>query len=303
MHSTPWPALRAVVFASVVLLTGSACAGLTAQQKAAVGHFSRAAAAIGDVTSTEVPKLRLTVIEMNTSLAAVQGLGPGAIDFRNLEQQFTVENIAVVARAATTLKAYGEMLLGLVEETQEKELKTAAHTFVGGLKDIPGVSISDENANAIMLAIQEIGGLWIEWKKAQAVRTTVRNARDAVEKIADLLAKEFDPAEARLGSQFFMATKSLRTEASNLFQGSRDVTERAFALAAYQLSRNSETRHEQVLKRISTAARDMKATNAALVKALASDEVTLKDIKAAGAKAKALGSVARQLLEAANLLK
>lgn len=300
--------IRAVVLALVVLGVTTGCVGLTSEQKRAVGDFSRAAAAVGQTTAEELPQLRETAIEMNAARYGLIG-DKSQPNFTNLEQQFTVANVRTVVRAATTLQAYGELLLGLVENTQEKELQSAASRFVGGAKKLPGVSLSDGQADAIQVAVEQIGRLAVEWKKKRAVKEVVANARSAVGQVCNLLALEFDPSNARLGSQYFNITNPLRIEASDVLQKARSPVERTLALDAYRRAIAGQVRHEQVLKRISATAARLRDANEALVIALASDTLKLADVKEAAAltkavaESKAVADLAEELFESVKALR
>jgi hypothetical protein len=300
--------IRAVVLALVALGATSGCLGLTAEQKRAVGDFSRAAAVVGQATAEELPQLRASAIEMNAARYGLVGDKSG-LKFTDLEQQFTVANVGTVVRAATTLQAYGVLLLGLVEDMQKRELHGAAADFVGGAKKLPGVSLSDNQADAIRLAVELVGGVVVEWKKKRAVEDVVANARAAVGQICGLLAAEFDPASGRLGAQYFNITSPLRVEASDTLQNAKAPTERTLALEAYRQAIAGQVRHEQVLKRISATATALRSANEALVAALASDKLKLADVKEAVAlgravaESKAVADLARELFESVQTLR
>src|SRR5207245_1755678 len=207
----------------------------------------------GKTTADEPPQLRDSAIAMNTARYGLIGQESN-LQFTNLEQQFTLANVKTIVKAATTLQSYGQLLLALVEDTQEKELKDAASGFISGAKTLPGVSLSGDQADAIQAAVEAIGRLVVEWKKKQAVKTVVANSRSAVNQVCGLLAEEFDPAKARLGSQYFNITSPLRSEASNVLQSAKSPAERTLALEAYWKAIAGQVRHEEVLKKISTTA-------------------------------------------------
>ncbi len=300
--------LPRVVLVAVALGMATGCVGLTAEQKRAVGDFSRAAAVVGQTTAEELPRLRESAIDMNAARYGLVGDKSG-LTFTNLEQQFTVANVATVVRAATALQAYGELMLALVEDTQRTELKDAAGDFVGGARKLPGASLSDEQADAIRLAVELAGRAAVEWKKKRAIEDVVANAHGAVDRICALLAGEFDPASGRLGAQYFNATSPLRVEASGVLQRATTPVERTLALDAYRLAIAGQERHEQVLKKISTTAAALRNANQALVEALAHDRLKLADVKEAVAvgravaESKAVAELARDLFESARALR
>lgn len=300
--------IRMVVLVLLTLAAITGCVGLTAEQKRAVGDLSRAAAVVGQATAEEVPLLRESAIEMNAARYGLVGEKSG-LKFTDLEQQFTVANVRTVVRAATALQAYGELLLALVEDTERRELRAAAGDFVGSAKKLPGVSLSDNQADAIRLAVELVGGVVVEWKRKRAVEDVVANARSAVDQICTLLAQEFDQASGRLGSQYFNITSPLRVEASDTLQNAKSPNERTLALDAYRQAIAGQIRHEQVLKRISATAAALRGANEALVAALASHTLKLEDVKGAVAlgravaESKAVADLARDLFESAQALR
>lgn len=300
--------LPRVVLAVVVLGLATGCAGLTAEQKRAAGDFSRAAVVVGQTTAEELPRLRESAIDMNAARYGLVGEKSG-LRFTNLEQQFTPANVATVVRAATALQSYGELMLALVEDTQRADLKDAAGDFVGGARRLPGVSLSDDQADAIRLAVELVGRAAVEWKKKRAIEDVVANAHGAVDKICALLAGEFDPATGRLGAQYFNATSPLRAEASGVLQNATTPLERTLALDAYRLAIAGQERHEQVLKKISTTAAALRKANQTLVEALAHDRLKLADVKEAVAvgravaESRAVADLARDLFESARALR
>lgn len=300
--------VRTAALAVLALALIAGCAGLTVEQKRAVSDFSRAAAVVGQATAEELPRLRENAIEMNVARYGLVGEQSG-LALTNLEQQFTVANVQTVLRAATTLRAYGELLLALVEESPRKELRAAAGDFVGGARKLPGVSLSDDQADAIQRAVELVGGVVVEWKKKRAVEDVVAHAGPAVARICGLLAREFDPASGRLGTQYFNITSPLRVEASDTLQNATSPVERTLAMEAYRRAVTAQTHHEQVLKKISATAAALGHANEALVAALASDRLTLADVKAAAAQGRAVAEsrvvadLARDLFESAQALR
>lgn len=283
---------RSILFGGLVMLATTAC-GLTAAQKTAVGRFSRSTAAVGDTTSNEMIRMRQSVIEMNAASYAIMGkVTDPSLDaprLSDLDHNFSVANVHTVVQAATALQTYGELLQALVDDTQQKELKGAAESFVASVNKVPGAALTAEQGDLIAVAIEQAGSLYIEWKKRRAVKTIVAQSEKAVSTVCDLLATEFDPQQATaLGSQFEKVSLRLQGEASNAAQSARFITDRSVALDAYRLSREARTRREEVFAKISKSAIAIRDANRSLVDALASDRWTLEDAKTAAAMVKAI---------------
>lgn len=139
----------------VLVIVSTGC-GLTATQKAAIGQFSRATAAVGETTTDELAKMREGIIQTNTSTLIIIGEDRPApsetmpqtalITPATVERQFTIQNISRIGHAAKALQSYGELLQALVEDTQAKELRGAAESFVANLKAVPDVSLEEKEA-------------------------------------------------------------------------------------------------------------------------------------------------------------
>ncbi len=278
--------IRKALVALACMLALPAC-GLTSTQRAAVRNFSQATAAFGEASAGEFAQMRDATISMNTARAELAGPGEKV---GPLEGAFTVEAVMVRTQAANTLGAYGELLQALVDDTQEKELQTAADRFVASVRGLPG---TEKNLNEAQLAsigklVQLGGSLLVEAKKKDAIRQIVPEADPQVAVLCDLLAADFDPDGARLGSQFMLAANLLLTDAGTVVRRAKDPETRATATAAYQLASTSRARKDAVLARASTAARELKTANRALTEAINSDDVSPEDLYAYAATVQTL---------------
>ena len=287
--------VRLVSIVSLMLLA-SGCVGLTASQKAAIAEFSRATAAVGETTQTELTEMRERMIRTNQERLILQGPSVD-LDFKKaLDGKLTVDNVSVVVAAATALQGYGDMLEALVEDTQTKELHGAAEKFVTSLKQVPNATLSPGASDAISAAIVLGGQLLIEAKKARAIKAIVPATRPAIDQICDTLARDFDYKAAGLATDLHAATERLHGVASAAFQDAPPggdaapaaIAARAVSLPALQYANQGRVRREEVLARISVAAAAIKKANAALADALEHDRWTLEDVKGLVGDAKAL---------------
>jgi len=261
---------------AVLLLTLTAC-GLTTPQRAAVRNFSQATTALGEATSGQFVQMRDDVIRMNTARSELAA--PGAHDGA-LEGAFVFKDVMVRTQAANTLRDYGELLQALVDDTQEKELQTAADKFVASVRGLPGSEqkLSDAQLNAIGQAVQQVGLLVVEWMKKRAIEKIVPEADPQVAALCDLLAADLNPDGNRLATGYLNTASRLRTVSDTSVKSASNPETRAAAAAAYQLAEASRARSE-VLERAAAAAIELKAANKALSDAIASNEVTSDDLK------------------------
>jgi hypothetical protein len=271
--------------AALLLLTASAC-GLTTTQRAAVRNFSQATSALGEATSGQFVQMRDQVIEMNTVRIGLAG--PRAQE-TNLDGAFLFKDVMARTQAASTLQTYGDLLQGLVDDTQEQELQTASDKLVNSVRGLPGASkrLSDAQLNAIGKAVQQVGGLWIEYKKRKALKTIVPTAEPQIDALCDLLAADFDPDANNLASGYLNAASRLRTVSDTSVKSATNPETRVAAAAAYQLAEAARARRD-VLAQAATAATQLKTANKDLGEAIESDQVTTDDLKGYAATVKTL---------------
>lgn len=312
------PVRQMVAFVLLWWTIVSTGCGLTAAQKAAIGHFSRATAAVGEMTADELAKMREGVIQGNTSTLIIIGEdrpAPGESAKRTalitpttVERQLTIENISRIGHAAKALQSYGELLQALAEDTQATELRGAAEAFVANLKAVPSVSLEEKEADAITAAVYAVGRLLVEMKKAKAVRAIVPTAASHVDKLTDLLAAEFDPdRDGSLGSAFRAAANRLRGEGAAAFPKATTAADRAVILPAWEYGRMASLRSDEIHKRASDAVASIQKSHRLLVEALKTDRWTAEDVKGIvsefDTELKVLGKVTAELLERSKLLK
>ena len=291
--------------------------GLTAAQRAAIGQFSRATSAIGEMTSDELARMRDGTIHANTSTLVIIGQDLPArgeatprtalITPATVERQFTIETVSRVRHAAKALETYGGLIQALVEDTQADELHGAAGAFITNLKTVPGVSLQDKEADAITEAVYAIGRMFVEMKKEQAVKTIVPAAAPHLNTITGLLAGEFDPdQDGSLASAFKGAAERLRGEGAEAFRNATSAGDRAVILPAWEYGRMASLRSDEIHKRTSTAILGIQKTHALLVNALKEDRWTAEDVKVIVGEfdneIKTLAKLAAELVDRSKLL-
>src|SRR4029453_14854579 len=184
--------------AALGLLAGCA---LTTTQKAAVSQFSGSAIILGDTTSSELNAMRDATVKMTLERLLLGGKSkdPNLGDQASLDRGFDVDRGETVAGATRALAAYGRSLAALVDDTQSAELRTASNEFGAGRGRVPAAraQLSDAQLQAIGTVVQEVGGLWVEWKRRQAVTTIVRESRLAPGKPLGVPSLGLDPARGR----------------------------------------------------------------------------------------------------------
>jgi hypothetical protein len=180
-----------------VLLGILAGCALTARQKATVSQFSGSAAALGDVTSSQLVAMRDGAVKMTVERLLLGGKSkdPNLGDQASLDRGFEMERVETVSGATQALAAFGRSLAALVDNRQSAEINKACNEFIANLGRVPEVkeNVTDEQLQAIGSVIGMVGGIWTDWKRKKAVTRIVTNSKDAVERLCDLLIRDFDP--------------------------------------------------------------------------------------------------------------
>lgn len=272
---------RAIAFLLIILLLPGC--GLTMAQKKAVTDFSSATSVVGKTASAELANMREEVISMNVYRIQLVGVKKDAPGLDKLEEQFTVEATAARQRATEALKSYGELLQTLVETDQTENIKKSSDALVNSFQDLPDSyrKISQDELDAIGKVLQAIGGIWVEWKKGEAIKNIVNNTNAQIARLCDLLKDDFDPeADGKMASQFLNTTERLLVDADEVIGKSKSFAERTVAIAAFQKARENRIRRGEIVKPLSVSIGKIKDANNELVKAVNSTEVTGADIKA-----------------------
>jgi hypothetical protein len=282
---------RIAVSVAVALLLLTGCA-LSTKQKAAVSQFSDSAATLGDVTSSQLKAMRDGTVEMTKQrlLLAGKSRDPNLGDQASLDRGFEVSRVETVTGAAQALAAYGKSLAALVNDSQSAELQAASRELVASLGRVPEAKekLSDKQLEAIGTVVQEVGGLWIEVKRREAVTTIVRESRQAIDRLCDLLARDFAPGTGWVALQLQVIEDPLIAEATNVLYDGRSYDERKRASDAIDLVHGNRMRRTEVLKRVTDAAIAMKKANGALAQAVEDSSWSAQDIQAFAGRAQSL---------------
>jgi hypothetical protein len=292
--------LRRAYSLAVALLLLTGCA-LSARQKAAVSQFSDSAATLGDVTSSQLKAMRDGTVEMTKQRLLLAGRSRDANlgDQTSLDRGFEVSRVETVSGAAQALAAYGKSLAALVNDSQSAELQAASHDLVASLGRVPEAKekLSDKQLEAIGTVVQEVGGLWVDWKRKEAVTTIVREARPVVDRLCDLLARDFAPRTGWVALQLQVIEDPLVAEATNVLYDGRSYDDRKRASDAIDLVHGNRMRRTEVLKRVSDAAAAMKKANAALAQAVESSAWSAQDIQAFAERAQSLRAAVKIIVK------
>jgi hypothetical protein len=290
---------RSALTLAVLAAVFAGCA-LTAQQKAAVSQFSDSATTLGDVSSSELKVMRDETIKMTTERLLLGGKSkdPNLGDQTSLDRGFEVTRVETVSGATRALAAYGKSLAALVDDTQSADLKAASNEFVASLGRVPAAKdkLSDKQLEAIGTAVQEVGGLLVEWKRKQALTTIVRESRQAVDQLCDLLARDFDPQRGWVAQQLLVVEAPLVGAATDALFNARTYNDRKTTLEAFRLAQGSRMRRTEVVKRVADTAKAMKKANEALAQAVENSAWSIQDIQSFAERARSLQTAVKTIV-------
>jgi len=255
--------------------------GLTKTQRKHTANFSKATAALAEVTSNELVQMRDGVIQMNTNRLAAVGEETDQPILNDLDETFDVETVKVRVQAVEVLKTYGELLQSLVEETQDKELRKASDKFVAGINGLPMADkkMSDFQTEALGQAVYKIGRMIVEAKKAKAVREIVNNTQAQIEHLCTLLSNEFDEESERLLTQYKKTGDAAIGAIRQAFLESDNVLTRLELVEMYKQTQANRDRTVSIAKNMSNAIGNLDKANDTLNKSLKKQSLSVTDLK------------------------
>lgn len=265
--------------------------GLTVNQRAGVERFSAATKDFAGISATEFVKSRTDVIEMNTLRVELMD---ETVALERLDEHFTVARVTERLRAIQALQDYADLLSTLVSTSQKEELKNAADSFVGSLRKVKGVSLTDEQAGAVGTAVAAVGGLFVEHLRARATRQVVLSTHESVLQVVGLVERDFDPGADHWSLGYDKVAVALRGAAVPSGGGGPRPAPETSGRARVLAQQNRE-RFRTVGADVGKAATTLRAAQVNLREALESPRIGLEDINAYVAQVEELVMVYRVL--------
>jgi hypothetical protein len=209
--------------------------------------------------------------------------------------KFTPERMAIREQAAIVLSNYGDALLALVNYDGSQDLQSAAGALSTSIKGLPPSLkvISDADADILASLVQQLGGILIEKKKADAVRTIVPKYQPQVVKLCGLLAADFDPTKGELTTEYIELARTIREdEVQTLDRNGSRIDVRARALPTFDVSSREYFWARNTLPEVAKAGDKCISASAALEEAVTDREYSLADIQSFAAQVQKLYSTA-----------
>jgi hypothetical protein len=253
--------------------------GLPRNQIAAAHAFGNATATLGSLGEKEFIGIRQGIIDMNAALLALDPAKTTA----NLTLDGPVSMMATARRAASAraLKNYGELLLALATVEPETGLQKAAQAFADSMDSALGGDWTEEQRNAVQEVITGAGSLFLERKKASAVRRIVPAYETPVDSLAALMAADFSLDEEGFLQAYDITARRLKNAAIRVINsgGKYSLAEREPAVRAYRMAETALTRVAELESRFGASIATLRRANGALATIVKKREYGRKDIK------------------------
>jgi hypothetical protein len=259
--------------------------GLTADQRKAVTSFSSSASDLGSAAGDEFSQMQGTAVKLNTALYSG---GDPAISseirqglYRNLYGNFTPDRMVLRIQLAQNLQKFGTLLNQLATTSETDQLSKAAGNLSANLKSLPPnlKFISDNNADAIEKVVEEVGGVLVEYKRKNAIKSIIELYNPQIIGACNLIHDDFDVSQPHLGEQMNLVNgrllqstiSTLRQEPDNAAMRSEEISDYALA---YQTKAHIDTAYSSIMKSSTKCI----SADQALVKAMSSEEFSADDI-------------------------
>lgn len=275
----------------LAVLTMTAGCGLHATQRTAINEFAESTAAVGKIASDELLSMRNETITMNRCTLELAGTGSKLPKIYELDGSFKPDATIEIFKAIGVLKTYGESLQVLVKDTQQGNLKKAADDLVKSIDGLPDkyVKLSTEEQGAIGQVVTTAGGMIVEEMKEKYIILIVKGFKEPVNRLAQVLANDFDEGKSGSLSAVFLANSTLAAALANkAFDDCKDIYCREKALKGFEIAQTNVDRSKIVFSNIQKALAKLTKANNEMADALESKKISEKDIKEFSANVKTI---------------
>jgi hypothetical protein len=280
----------------LVLLTGC---GLTAKQMAKTQAFGDATSRVGKFGEVEFVNIRNGIIEMNQAIAVIdqsQTLGDLVLD-RPAYAEPTARRVA----ASKALTRYGELLVKLASDDRSENLQVLGTALADNTSQALGQDLSDQKQEDIGDALGDIGSIWLDRRKARAIRRIVPVYQQPVDQLADLLAADFSIDDGAVGylQAYRITAKRLHNLAGNMLNAGEQISllERDWALQAYVLSEKALQRSMELSREAGKVLQGLKRANVELARLVEDPEYSRDDLKNYAKQVKAFANLYQALAD------
>jgi hypothetical protein len=271
------PRFSVLVLCAFTTLAGC---GLSQVQKDAISQFSQTSSAFGKNVSNQLTDARDAVIDARKRVLI---LNPSKLQNRDdLEGTLTPKNVSARVRAAEALQSYGELLEAIVEDTQKQELEDASKTFTTSLRGLDPDSnkLSDDQLTAIGGVVQDIGGLFVEYKKEKALKELIPATHDQVKTVAELFKQEFKTDGPF--ALYVNGTSALLVSSTDplLDHPQGTVADRTMVAESFAQGIQLRQKTNEIYPQIAAAADTLISSHQNLINTIQNDKLEMKDLTA-----------------------
>ena len=181
---------------SLLVLQLTACS-LTSQQLKDTGSYGSSTRVLGEFSQTEFTTLRSELTAMNQMLFTLDK--KRRVQDADFSRNVRAGDIQLRIAAAEALAAYGELISGLVSKDRSDELEDAAESFAENTAAVLGDDFDDDKEEALAKAVENLGGLWLSYRRSQALKTIIPRYQPEVARLADYLAADLTLADGGQG--------------------------------------------------------------------------------------------------------
>jgi hypothetical protein len=251
--------------------------GLSQQQKAAVAHFGKTSAAISNSVPPELASMRNRTVRMRIDeLSVIYPVPQKWPTYRDLDKDFEPSTLQARVAAAQALAAYGNLLEALATSSDSSALKQAVGNFRGSVSSLTQRSLSVQELDGISQAVEVVAGIYIESRRAEALKTIVEETRKQTTALCTLLAADFDPNGGNLMSAVKLAASRLEVDADAQIKKSPHAQNYGALIRLYWEGSENRDYAETVGQRMLTAINRIKEANDDLFQALQAPEFAFK---------------------------
>jgi len=266
----------ALVLTVCLFLSGcSFSIGLSQQQRAAVAEFGNSTATISASVPQELTSMRDRTIQMRIDeLNAIYPAPDKWPDYQHLDKDFEPTTLQQRVTAAQVLVAYGNLLEKLATSSDSSDLSKAVGNFQGSVSALTQKSLSTQQLDAISEAVRVVAGIYIERKRAEALKTIVESTHDQTTVLFTLLIADFDPDGGNLMSAVKLAAGRLKVDADTRLKGISDSHPQDYGTLVKLYWEGSQNKDyaEKVGRSMVAAIEQIQKANDGLLKALQAPE-------------------------------
>ncbi|MAD45318.1 MAG: hypothetical protein CMI02_05510 [Oceanospirillaceae bacterium] len=279
-----WPAsirrLRILVVL-FLLATLTACSALTQSQQKATHTYASATATLGQFSAAELARLRQDIITMNASRFALRK--DKKVVHADFDRMVAADDTNVRLSAARALSSYGELLNALLSEDPAQALEDAAEKLADHTAFALGENFDKDKQSALQSVVENIGAVWVERQRAQALKTIIRDYQPAVQALADLLANDLTLDGERRGFMhaYQSAAKSLKNESYRVINhgDAHSYADRKVAVDALLMAEQALQRGQAISQAAGASLQALRTSDDELLKVLSEKDYGYADIR------------------------